>query len=105
MPAYVMSESERQYEEGAGGTEVGRKDDPLEESRSKEPMTPAKINEHEPTAVKRDRSDQKIVDEGKTGKNPEEAREIARSKGMAKGTAGAAPTGSEYEQGAAGTNQ
>ena len=105
MPAYVMSESERQNEEGAGGTEVGRKDDPLKESRSKEPMTPAKINEHEPTAVKRDRSDQKIVDEGKTGKNPEEAREIARSKGMAKGTAGAAPTGSEYEQGAAGTNQ
>ena len=100
-----MSESERQYEEGAGGTEVGRKDDPLKESRSKEPMTPAKIKEHEPTAVKRDRSDQKIVEEGKTGKNPEEAREIARSKGMAKGTAGAAPTGSEYEQGAAGTNQ
>lgn len=105
MPAYVMSESERQYEEGAGGTEVGRKDDPLKESRSKEPMTPAKIKEHEPTAVKRDRSDQKIVEEGKTGKNPEEAREIARSKDMAKGTAGATPTGSEYEQGAAGTNQ
>lgn len=104
MHAYVMSESERQYEEGAGGTEVGRKDDPLKESRSKEPMTPAKIQEHEPTAVKRDSGDQRIVDEGQTGKNPEEAREIARSKGMAKGTAGAAPTGSEYEQGAAGTN-
>jgi hypothetical protein len=102
MPAYVMSESQRQYEEGAGGTEVGRKDDPLKETRSKETMAPAKIKEHEPTAVKRDRSDQKIVEEGK---NPEEAREIARSKGMAKRTAGAAPTGSEYEQGAAGTNQ
>ena len=100
-----MSESDRQYEEGAGGTEVGRKDDPLKESRSKEPMTPAKIKEHEPTAVKRDASDQNIVEEGQTGKNPEEAREIARSKGMAKGTAGSAPTGSEYEQGAAGTNQ
>ena len=49
-----MSESDRQYEEGAGGTEVGRKDDPLKESRSKEPMTPAKIKEHEPTAVKQD---------------------------------------------------
>jgi hypothetical protein len=105
MPAYAMSESDRQYEEGAGGTEVGRKDDPLKESRSKEPMTPAKIKEHEPTAVKRDPSDQNIVEEGQTGKNPEEAREIARSKGMAKGTAGAAATGSEYEQGAAGTNQ
>jgi hypothetical protein len=30
----------------------------------------------------------------------EEAAEIARKKGMAKGTAGAAGTGSEYEQGA-----
>jgi hypothetical protein len=34
-----------------------------------------------------------------------EAAEIARKKGMAKGTAGAAETGSEYEQGAAGTNK
>jgi hypothetical protein len=100
-----MSESEREYEEGAQGTEVNRKDNPLKEYRSKEPMTPAKIKEHEPTAVKRAMDDQKIVEEGKTGKNPEEAREIARSKGMAKGTAGAAPTGSEYEQGAAGTNK
>lgn len=100
-----MSEQDREYEEGAQGTEIGRKDDPTKEYRSKEPMSPAKIREHEPTAVKRDPSDQKIVEEGQTGKNPEEAREIARTKGMAKGTAGAAPTGSEYEQGAAGTNK
>jgi hypothetical protein len=69
-------------------------------------MTPAKIKEHEPTAVRRDPSDQRIVEPGQaTGTNSEEAAEIARKKGMAKGTAGAAETGSEYEQGAAGTNK
>jgi hypothetical protein len=68
-------------------------------------MTPAKIKEHEPTAVRRDSSDQKIVEPGQTGTNPEEAAEIARKKGMAKGTASAAETGSEYEQGAAGSNK
>ena len=93
------------YEEGAPGTERGRKDDPLTSYREKEPMTPAKIKEHEPTAVRRDSSDQKIVEPGQTGTNPEEAAEIARKKGMAKGTAGAAETGSEYEQGAAGSNK
>jgi hypothetical protein len=40
------------------------------------------------------------------GKNKaEEASRIARTKGMAKREAGAAPTGNEYEQGAAGTNK
>jgi hypothetical protein len=70
-----------------------------------DPMSPEKLKRHEPTAVKRDPSDQEIVSQGETGGNPEEAREIARKKGMAKGTAGAAPTGDEYEQGAAGTNK
>ena len=93
------------YEEGAPGTETGRREDPLTSYREKEPMTPAKIKEHEPTAVRRDSSDQKIVEPGQTGTNPEEAAEIARKKGMAKGTAGAAETGSEYEQGAAGSNK
>ncbi len=93
------------YEEGAPGTETGRKDDPLTSYREKEPMTPAKIKEHEPTAVRRDSGDQKIVESGQTGTNPDEASEIARKKGMAKGTAGAAETGSEYEQGAAGSNK
>ncbi|HKG30631.1 MAG TPA: YsnF/AvaK domain-containing protein [Nitrososphaeraceae archaeon] len=92
-----------EYEEGAPGTETGRKEDPLKSYREKEAMTPAKIKEHEPTAVRRDPSDQKIVEPGRTGTNPEEAAEIARKKGMAKGMAGAAETGSEYEQGAAGT--
>jgi hypothetical protein len=103
------SRSNRQnpsYEEGAPGTEKGRKDDPLTSYRDKEPMTPAKIKEHEPTAVRRDPSDQRIVEPGQTtGTNSEEAAEIARKKGMAKGTAGAAETGNEYEQDTAGTNE
>ena len=93
------------YEEGAPGTERGRKDDPLTSYREKEPITPAKIKEHEPTAVRRDSSDQKIVEPGQIGTSPEEAAEMARKKGMAKGTAGAGETGSEYEQGAAGSNK
>ena len=99
-----MSE-DRRYEEGAGGTdERKKKGDPLKEYEDKEPMTPAKINEHEPTAVKRDPSDQRIVERGQEGTDPERAKEIARSKGMAKGTAGAWKSGDEYEQGAAGTS-
>jgi hypothetical protein len=74
-------------------------EDPLTSYREKEPMTPAKIKEHEPTAVKREMTE-KIVEPGQTGTNPEEAAEIAKKKGMAKGTAGAAETGSEFEQGA-----
>jgi hypothetical protein len=97
----VKSES---YEEGGPGTERGRKDDPLTQYRSKEPMTPAKIKEHEPTAVKREMTE-KIVEPGKQVPNPEAAKEIARRSGMAKGTAGADETGDEYEQGAAGTNK
>ena len=100
------SGQERQFEEGVPGTEAGRKDDPLTSYRDKEPMTPAKIKEHEPTAVKRDPSDQKIVEPGQQGgTSTEEAREKARRSGMTKGTAGAGETGSEYEQGAAGSNK
>ena len=46
-----------------------------------------------------------VTEPGQTRTNPEEAAEIARKKGMAKGTAGASETGSEYEQGAAGSNK
>jgi hypothetical protein len=98
------NEGGRTFEEGGPGTEIGRKDDPLTEYREKEPMTPAKIKEHEPTAVKREMTEH-IVDPGKEVPNPEAAKERARRSGMAKGTAGAAETGSEYEQGAAGTKQ
>jgi hypothetical protein len=48
------TEKDRTFEEGGPGTEIGRKDDPLTEYSEKEPMTPAKIKEHEPTAVKRE---------------------------------------------------
>jgi len=93
------------YEQGAAGTDTGIKDDPLTSYRDKEPMTPAKIKEHEPTAVKREMTE-KIVEAGQQGStNPEQAKEIARRSGMAKGTAGAAETGSEYEQGSAGSNK
>jgi hypothetical protein len=91
------------YEQGAAGTETAIKDDPLTSYRDKEPMTPAKIKEHEPTAVKREMTE-KITEPGQTGTNPQEAAELARKKGMAKGTAGAGKTGSKYEQGAAGSN-
>jgi hypothetical protein len=68
-------------------------------------MSPAKIREHEPTAVSRDPSDQKIVEGGQTSTSSSEAAEKVRRSGMTKGTAGAAETGSEYEQGAAGSNK
>ena len=68
-------------------TEAGQKDDPLASYQDKEPMTPAKIKEHEPTAVKREMTE-RIVEPGQTGTNSEEGAEIARKKGMAKGTAG-----------------
>jgi hypothetical protein len=96
----------RRFEEGAPGTEIGRKDDPLTEYREKEPMAPAKIKEHEPTAVKREMSE-KISESGQTGtsSSSQETAEKARRSGMAKGTAGAAETDSEYEQDSAGANK
>jgi hypothetical protein len=65
-------------------------------------MSPAKIREHEPTAVKREMTEQ-IGESSQT--SSDEAKERARRSGMAKGTAGADETGSEYEQGAAGANK
>jgi hypothetical protein len=44
------------------------------------------------------------VEEGTAGSEPGR-KERARRSGMAKGTAGATETGSEYEQGAAGSNK
>ena len=76
--------TDREYEEGAAGTIKDRKHDPLKEYSEKEPMTPAKIKEHEPTAVKRDASDQEIVEPGQTGTSTEEAKEEYRKKGMTK---------------------
>jgi hypothetical protein len=74
----------RKYEEGGAGTDASRNDDPLTEYRDKEPMTPAKLNAGEPTAVKRDPSDQQITSEGQTGTNSPEAQEEYRKRGMTK---------------------
>lgn len=78
------SDGNRRYEEGGPGTDVNRTDDPLTEYRDKEPMTPAKLNAGEPTAVKRDPSDQQITSEGQTGTNTPEAQEEYRKRGMTK---------------------
>lgn len=47
-------------------------------------MTPAKINVEEPTAVKRDPSDQIITSEGQTGTNTQETEEEYRKRDMTK---------------------
>ena len=75
---------EREFEEGAAGTNKERKSDPLKEYENKEPMTPSKINEGEPTAVKRDPKDQKITEPGQTGTDDENAKEQLRQRGMTK---------------------
>ena len=98
------NEQDREYEEGAAGTKTDRKKDSTQEYDEKEPMSPAKIKQHEPTAVSRDSGDQKIAEGGKTTSS-QDAAEKARRSGMTKGTAGAAETGSEYEQGSAGSNK
>ena len=83
--SYTFSDSgNRKYEEGGRGTDISRNDDPLKEYRGKEPMTPSKINEHEPTAVKRDPLDQKITSSGQTGIDTPEAHEEYRKRGMTK---------------------
>ena len=79
-----MTETHRTYEEGSAGTDVKRKNDPLREYSEKEAMTPAKIKSHEPTAVQRDPSDQKIVRKGEEGTGSEEAQEAYKKKGMTK---------------------
>jgi hypothetical protein len=51
---------------------------------SKDPMSPEKISQHEPTAVKGDPNDQEIVEGGQTGADTPEAREKLRKSGMTK---------------------
>ena len=84
------------HDEDRYTTTAGQKDDPLTSYRDREPMTPAKIKEHEPTAVKREMTE-RISESGQTGTNSEEAAEIARKKGMAKGIAAVSETGNESE--------
>ena len=82
-----------QYEEGYAGTDTGRSEDPLTEYKDKEAMTPAKIKEHEPTAVKRDPNDQIITEPGRTGTDDEKAKEEFRKRGMTKVESSGSDTG------------
>lgn len=52
-----------------------------EGERSKDPMSPENIQEHEPTAVQRDK-DTEIAEEGQAGTGSQEAREKYRKSGM-----------------------
>jgi hypothetical protein len=74
---------DKQYEEVAG-TNKNRQSDPLTQYSDKEPMTPAKLNTGEPTAVKRDPNDQNITSDGQTGTDSRAAEEQYRKKGMTK---------------------
>jgi hypothetical protein len=92
------SQSRRYEEDAAAGTRGGRTKDSTQEYDEKEPMSPAKIKQHEPTAVRRDPNDQKIVERTQISEaSAEDAKEKARRSGMTKGTAGAAETDSEHE--------
>src|ERR1044072_7190767 len=72
------SEQGRKYEEGVAGTRYQRAKDSTQEYDEKEPMPPAKIKQHEPTAVKRDPSDQKIIESARESVSTEDAKEKAR---------------------------
>jgi hypothetical protein len=76
--------SDKEYEEGVAGTNIHKKSDPLTEYSDKEPMTPAKLKVEEPTAVRRDPTDQTITSAGQTGTDTPEAQEKYRKKGMTK---------------------
>ena len=58
------------------------KSDSTKEYKAKEPMSPAKISEHEPTAVKRENT------ETSKPTSVEDAKERLRRSGMTEGTAG-----------------
>jgi hypothetical protein len=77
-----------EYKEDVPHTDTERKDDPLNSYKEKEPMTPAKIKEHEPTAVERQMTE-KIVEPEKQSSSPDpnQSKEIARNKDIAKGKA------------------
>jgi hypothetical protein len=78
----------------AGSENRAAGSDSLTEYESKEPMTPSKITQHEPTAVKREMTEN-ITESGQVGTNSQDAAERARRSGMTKGTAGASKTESE----------
>jgi hypothetical protein len=82
--ATSTSFDDKEYEEGAAGTNKERKSDPLTEYSDKEPMTPARLRVEGPTAVKRDSSDQTITSKSQTGTDTPHAIEEYRKRGMTK---------------------
>ena len=90
LPPKLLLRAKEENMNKAQGARVDRTKDPTQEYDEKEPMSPAKIKQHEPTAVRRDPSGQKIVESGQEGGSAvEDAKEKARRSGMTKGTAGA----------------
>ena len=68
--------------EGAENYTKQTESDPTREYESAEPMSPAKISEHEPTAVKREDT------QSTQSTSVEDAKEKLRRSGMTQGTAG-----------------
>jgi hypothetical protein len=79
---------------GGVGTKVSTKGD-TREYETREPLSPSKIKEHEPTAVTREMTEN--ITQGGKRANQEAAKEIARKSGMTKGTSGAEETDDWYE--------
>ena len=72
--------SDREYEEGEAKTNTDRKSDPLKEYSDKEALTPSKIKEHKPTAVKRDPNYQTKTEQGQPGTESQQANEGYRKR-------------------------
>ena len=67
--------------------------DTTREYEANEPMSPAKIKEHEPTAVRRQDNTSSSLS------STQDPKERLRRSGMTEGTGGSTETGDEYEQG------
>jgi len=80
----------------SAGTRASTTTDSSKQYESKEPMSPAKLKEQEPSAVKREMTE-KITEVGKTSTDSEKTKELARKSGMTKGTAGTEETSNEFE--------
>ncbi|MBV9176162.1 MAG: hypothetical protein JO297_03915, partial [Nitrososphaeraceae archaeon] len=76
----TTNQQDREYEEGEAGTRFDRKKDPTKEYDEKEPMSPAKIKQHEPTAVRRDFTDQKIMESGRERESSDDGHTREKSK-------------------------
>ena len=71
----MINSNDKEYEEGAAGTNKNRQRDSLKEYLDKEPMTRVKIDAGEPTTIKGDPDDFQITSEGQTRISTERASE------------------------------